>query len=316
MTPRRAQPSRRMNTETQPAMNKDFLTIRDLTREEILGLIDRALEIKRAGGDTGRPFTGAVLGLIFDKASTRTRISFETAMFRLGGQTLFLARGDTQLSRDEPIEDTARVLSRYLDVLAIRTYSQELIEEMARWSRIPVINALTDDYHPCQVLSDLMTVTEKRGPLRGLKAAWVGDGNNMAHSWINAARVLGFQLTLACPPGYHPKAEILDGSGDNISVVEDPLEAVRGADVINTDVWASMGQEEERKRRVKDFQGFRVDARLVAAARPDVLVMHCLPAHRGEEISADVLEGSHSVVFDQAENKMHLHQALLEKLLT
>jgi ornithine carbamoyltransferase len=296
-------------------MKRDFITVQDFSKEEVLVLIDRALEIKRAGRSKARPLAGYSLGLLFEKASTRTRVSFETAMFRLGGQTIFLSGTDTQLSRNETIEDTARVLSRYLDGLAIRTFSQALVEEMARWSNIPVINALTDMYHPCQVLSDLMTVKEKLGRLGDLRVAWVGDGNNVAHSWINAAGILGFELLLACPPGYHPRKEVLEASGGRVQLVERPEDAVRQAHVINTDVWASMGQDEEREKRLRDFQGFQVDASLVGLGSPDALVMHCLPAHRGEEISAAVLEGTHSVVFDQAENKMHLHQALLEKLL-
>jgi ornithine carbamoyltransferase len=236
-------------------------------------------------------------------------------MFRLGGQTLFLSPADTQLSRDESIADTARVLSRYLDVLTVRTYAHERVEEMAHWAEIPVINALTDRYHPCQVLSDLVTIKEKRGNLSHLRVAWVGDGNNVAQSWINAAAILGFELVLACPRAYSPPAEALEGMAANSRLTKDPQEAVRGADVINTDVWASMGQEDQQAERVKEFAGFQVDRTLVELAKPDVLVLHCLPAHRGEEISADVLEGPHSVVFDQAENKMHLHQALLEKLL-
>jgi ornithine carbamoyltransferase len=296
-------------------MKKDFLTINDLTMEEIKQLIDRALSMKKKGRSNKRPLSGYTLGLIFDKASTRTRVSFETAMFRLGGHTLFLSRGDTQLSRDEPIEDTARVLSRYLDAIAIRTFSQELVDELARWSTIPVINALTDKYHPCQVLSDLMTVKEKKGSLEKFKAAWIGDGNNVALSWINAARVLGFELVLACPEGYRPDPSDLENGSNNIRVVNDPKEAATDADVINTDVWVSMGQDEERDERISAFKGFQVNREIVENGKPDVIVMHCLPAHRGEEISEEVLEGKHSVVFDQAENKMHLHQALLEKFI-
>lgn len=296
-------------------MKKDLLTIRDLNKEKILALIDRGLQMKKEGRYTARPLFGYTIGLIFDKASTRTRASFETAMFRLGGQTLFLSRVDLQISRDETVEDTARVLSRYLDGLVIRTYSQGLVEEMARWADIPVINALTDRYHPCQVLSDLMTVKEKRGELDNMKVAWIGDGNNVAHSWINAAHILGFELVLACPPGYHPLPEVLRDVGQNVRVIEDREEAASGADVINTDVWASMGQEDEKRQRMKAFQDFQVNQSLVEMAKPDVLVMHCLPAHRGEEITADVIDGPHSIVFDQAENKLYLHQALLEKLL-
>ena len=297
-------------------MKKDLLTIRDLSKEEILALIDRGLQIKKEGRHDKKPLSGYTLGLIFDKASTRTRVSFETAMFRLGGQTLFLSRTDTQMSRDETVEDTARVLSRYLDALAIRTYSQELVERMARWADIPIINALTDRYHPCQVLSDLMTIKEKRGDLINLKVAWIGDGNNVAQSWINASHIMGFEMILSCPPGYHPLSEVLEGVGQNIRMVEDPKEAAKDADVINTDVWASMGQEDEKRQRMSDFKGFQVNQSLVKLGKPDVLIMHCLPAHRGEEITADVIDGPNSVVFDQAENKLFLHQALLDRLLT
>ena len=296
-------------------MKRDLLTIRNLNKEEILALIDRGLQIKKEGRNKANPLSGYTIGLVFDKASTRTRVSFETAMFRLGGQTLFLNRTDMQMSRDETVEDTARVLSRYLDGLVIRTYSHGLVEEMAKWADIPVINALTDLYHPCQVLSDLMTVKEKRGHMDNIRVAWIGDGNNVAHSWINAAHMLGFELILACPPGYHPSPEVLKDVGKNVRVIEDREKAASGADVINTDVWASMGKEDEKVERIKDFEGFQVDQSLVDLAKPDVLVMHCPPAHRGEEITADVIDGPRSVVFDQAENKLHLHQALLEKLL-
>jgi ornithine carbamoyltransferase len=296
-------------------MKKDFLSIPDLSKEEILQLIETGLRFKREGRQVKRSLVGYTLGLMFDKASTRTRVSFETAMFRLGGQTLFMSKSETQMARDETVADTARVLSRYLDALAIRTYSQELVEEMARWAGIPVINALTDRYHPCQVLSDLMTVKEKKGQIEGLKVAWVGDGNNVAHSWIEAAHIMGFGLSLACPPGYHPHPEVMAKAGDRITVVGDPKEAVRGADAINTDVWASMGQESQRKKRIMDFKGFQVDESLINLGKPDVLVMHCLPAHREEEITSAVLDGPRSVVFDQAENKLYLHMALLERLI-
>ena len=296
-------------------MTKHLLTLRDLTKEEITALIQRAMEIKSKGAKVSDKLKGKVLGLIFDKPSTRTRVSFEVAMFRLGGATLYLGRADTQMSRNEPTKDTARVLSRYLDALAVRTFEQDLVEEMARWSKIPVINALTDRYHPCQVLSDLMTVVEKKRGLDGLKIAWIGDGNNVARSWINAAAILGFELVLACPPGYHPGDELLNRAGGKVKIVEDPRDAAQGAHVINTDVWASMGQEEEYKERRKAFQSYQVDQALVDLADPEVLVMHCLPAHRGEEITEEVLEGPRSIVFDQAENKVHLHQALLEMLL-
>ena len=296
-------------------MKRDFLTVHDLAKGEILRCIETALRFKKEGREVKRTLAGYTLGLIFEKASTRTRISFEAAMFRLGGQALFLSKGETQMARDESVSDTARVISRYLDGLAIRTYSQQVAEEMARWAEIPVINALTDRYHPCQVLSDLMTVKEKKGGVEGLKIAWIGDGNNVAHSWIDAAHVLGFELTLACPPGYHPHPDVLLHAGEHIRVIEDPREAAEGADVINTDVWASMGQEGEREKRIADFKGYQVNESLLRLGKPDVIVMHCLPAHRGEEITAEVMEGPHSVVFDQAENKLHLHMALLEKLI-
>jgi len=296
-------------------MKNDLLTLQNLSKKHINSLIDRGLELKKQGRQVKRSLVGYTLGLIFEKASTRTRVSFETAMFKLGGQTLFLSSNDTQLSRDETVADTARVLSRYIDVLAIRTYSQELVEEMAEWASIPIINALTDLYHPCQVLSDLMTVKEKKGSLDNWKVAWIGDGNNVAHSWIQAARIMGFELVLACPAGYYPSPDVMAGIGTNIRVVEDPREAAAGAHIINTDVWASMGQEMERDQRLSDFRGYQVDQSLVDLGAPDALVMHCLPAHRGEEISEDVMDGPHSIVFDQAENKMHLHMALLEWLL-
>jgi len=296
-------------------MKKDLLSIQDLTREDIYNLIDRGIELKGQGRKALKSLNGYVLGLMFDKASTRTRVSFQSAMFKLGGQAIFMSKADTQMSREETISDTARVLSRYIDILAIRTYSHESLEEMARWSDIPIINALTDLYHPCQVLSDMMTVKEKKGRLEGLKIAWIGDGNNVAHSWIEAANMLGFELALSCPRGYHPLSKILDGSGDNVRLIEDPEEAARDADVINTDVWTSMGQESQRLQRREDFQGFQVNQALVKMGRPDVIVMHCLPAHRGEEITSEVLDGPNSVVFDQAENKLYLHQALLEKMV-
>ncbi|MBN1625624.1 MAG: ornithine carbamoyltransferase [Deltaproteobacteria bacterium] len=296
-------------------MKKDLLSIQDLTKDDIYSLIDRAIELKKRGRSAERTLEGYVLGLMFDKASTRTRVSLESAMLKLGGSAIFLSKSDTQMSRDETVADTARVLSRYLDALAIRTYSHESVEEMARYADIPVINALTDLYHPCQVLSDLMTVKEKKGSIEGLKIAWIGDGNNVANSWIKAADVLGFNLSVASPPGYSPLSKALEGSGQNVRVMEDPMEAARDADVLNTDVWTSMGQEEQRLQRRHDFKGFQVNGTMVGICRPDVIVMHCLPAHRGEEITSQVLEGPNSVVFDQAENKLYIHQAILEGLI-
>ena len=296
-------------------MKKDLLSIQDLTKDDIFALIERGIELKKLGRKAEKSLSGYVLGLMFDKASTRTRVSLESAMLKLGGQTIFLSKSDTQMSREETVADTARVLSRYIDVLAIRTYSHESVEEMARYADIPIINALTDLYHPCQVLSDLMTVRENKASLEDLKVAWIGDGNNVAHSWIKAAYVLGFELALACPPGYHPLPKILDGAGPNVRLINDPRHAAKDADVINTDVWTSMGQEAQRAQRINDFKGFQVNRSLVQMGKPDVIVMHCLPAHRGEEITSEVLDGPNSVVFNQAENKLYIHQAILEMMV-
>jgi ornithine carbamoyltransferase len=299
-------------------VKRDIRSLLDLNREDFEQLLKRAGELKksRKTGRDEQPLVGKTLGLIFEKASTRTRVSFEAAMSQLGGVSIFISAKDTQMARNEPIRDTARILSRYLDVLALRTFSQDILEEFARTADIPVINALTDLYHPCQVLSDLMTVVEHKGGYDGLKIAWIGDGNNMAHSWINAASVLGLQLVLACPEGYLPDTGILDRAQDqgigSIRVTSDPVEAATDADVINTDVWASMGQESEEDRRKTVFRGFCVDTDMLAHAKKDAAVMHCLPAHRGEEISEEVLEGPQSVVWDQPENKFHMHKAILE----
>jgi len=301
-------------------MKKDLLTLRDLSTDDCEALLERSLELKvrRTEGISDQPLQGKTLGIIFDKPSTRTRVSFEVAMTQLGGTPLFLSTLDTQLIRNEPIADTARVLSRYLDGLAVRTYSQDLLKELAAAASIPVINGLTDLYHPCQVLSDLMTILEKKGELEGLKIVWVGDGNNVAHSWLNAASILPLNLVVACPEGYYPdeailKAAVEDAKGE-IVMLSDPEEAVRDADVIYTDVWASMGHESEHERRKEYFTPFQVNEDLLARAKQDVMIMHCLPAHRGEEIDAEVLEGARSVVWDQAENKLHMHKAILERL--
>ena len=302
-------------------MNKDILTLLDLEREDFELFFKRALELKKNKKKSieERSLTGKTLGLIFDKPSTRTRLSFEVAMLQLGGASIFISAKDTQMVRNEPVRDTARVLSRYLDGLAIRTYSQDLLEEFAEFSAIPVINALTDLYHPCQVLSDLMTVIEHKGGCEGLKITWVGDGNNVSHSWINAAAVLGLNLVLACPEGYHPDRDILERAREKghegIIVTSDPVEATKDADVIYTDVWASMGQEGEQSARARVFKPFHVDKRLLENASKDVIIMHCLPVHRGEEISEEVLEGPNSVVWDQSENKLHMHKAILEVLI-
>jgi len=300
-------------------MATHLLRLNDFTKEELFAYIDRAIVLKQEAAASIRhtQLTGKTIALIFEKASTRTRVSFEAAMYGMGGRVIFLSAKETQLARSEPLKDTALVMSRYVDGLVVRTFGQEVVTELAHYATIPVINALTDLFHPCQVLSDVMTVIEKKGHLDTLKVAWIGDGNNMANSWVQAAARLGFELVLACPQGYDPQAQVLQEaqqeSGGRISVVRDPVEAVRGADVINTDVWASMGQESEQQERLDVFQGFQVDAKLLSHARPDCIVLHCLPAHRGEEISEEVLEGAQCVAFDQAENKLHIHKAILEK---
>jgi ornithine carbamoyltransferase len=301
-------------------MKRDLLTILDLTRGEIEALLARARELKalHKKGQDPAPLTGKTLAMIFDKPSTRTRVSFEAGMAQLGGATIYLAPGQTQLARNEPIADTARVLSRYVDGVVIRTFAHATAEELARHADIPVINGLTDSYHPCQVLSDLMTIQEHFERLSALKVAWVGDGNNMANSWITAALHLDFALYLACPPGYEPDAALLkqaQGKGRRIYLGQDPREAVRDAQVINTDVWASMGQEAEAAARRQAFQPYQVNAALLKLARPEAIVLHCLPAHREEEITSEVLDGPKSAAWDQAENRLHFQKALLEWLL-
>jgi ornithine carbamoyltransferase len=302
-------------------MKRDLLTIRDLTSDEILHLISEARRMKQewARGSLRPSLAGKVLALIFVKPSTRTRVSFEAAMYRLGGNCIFMTEKDTQISRKEPPADTARVLSRYVDAVVVRTFAQQEVEELARFASIPVINGLTDLSHPCQVLSDLLTVQEKRGSLDDLRVAWVGDGNNVAHSWILAAALLGFDLFLACPDGYLPNEEILDwarseGKGA-IHLAADPKEAVASADVINTDVWASMGQEGEAEERREVFRPYQINEELLSHAPVHAVVLHCLPAHRGEEITDSVIEGPRSVIFDQAENRLHLQMALLDWLI-
>jgi ornithine carbamoyltransferase len=298
---------------------RDFLRITDLDRGGLLELLERAAEWKLIGRKGPRPLEGMTIGLVFEKASTRTRVSFEVAAGQLGGHAIFLSPRDTQLGRGEPIQDTARVLARYLDALVVRTFEHEKLAQIAHHASVPVVNALTDASHPCQVLADLLTTSERFGAdvlqRPGLRVAWIGDGNNMANSWLEACAVLGFELQLACPTGYDPDAALLARCAGRARVVRSPGEAVAGAHVINTDVWASMGQEAEQARRERDFAGFIVDEALVARARPEAIVLHCLPAHRGEEISEAVLEGPRSAVFDQAENRLHVQKALLESLL-
>ncbi len=299
-------------------MSKHFTKIWDFTKKEVLSLVNRALELKKIGGSE-KNLSRKILGLIFEKPSTRTRVSFEAAMIRLGGNTIFLSAQNLQLSRGEPIKDTARVLSRYLHALVLRTYSQKTVEEFARYSQIPVINGLSDKFHPCQILSDFMTVLEAgKDPFKA-GVVWIGDGNNMANSWIELAALLGFPLTIACPEEFEPDKELLKEARErfsaNIKILHDPKEAIKGAEIINTDVWTSMGQEEEEELRRKAFKNFQLNKELLALAHPKAIVLHCLPAHRGEEITEEVLEGPNSVVWDQAENKMWLHMALLEYLI-
>jgi len=298
---------------------RDFLRVSDLDRSELLALLERAAEWKILGAKGPKPLSGKTLGLVFEKASTRTRVSFGVACYQLGAYEMMLSPRDMQLGRGEPIRDTARVLSRYLDALVVRTFEHSKVDEMARHATVPVVNALTDTSHPCQLLGDLLTVAERFGQDRlargDLLVAWVGDGNNVANSWLEASAVLGFHLRMACPPGYDPDAELLRRAGDRVRLVRDPAEAARGAHVLNTDVWASMGQEGEAESRRKAFRGYTLDRRLLARADPRAVVLHCLPAHRGEEIEEEVLEGPQSAVFDEAENRLHAQKALLEFLL-
>ncbi len=299
---------------------KHFLTLLDLEPFELNSILNRAFELKslQKSGKTHHTLAGKTLGMIFDKASTRTRISFEVGMYQLGGHALFLHSGTTQLGRGEPIEDSARVLSRMVDAVMIRTFDHVMVERFAQYATVPVINALTDLTHPCQVLADVMTYMQHRDSIRGRTVAWVGDGNNMAHSWINGAVAFGYHLNIACPEDYTPDASLLQAArnlGAKIELTHDVRAAVSGVDLVTTDVWASMGQEEEQAEREKAFAGYIVDERLMAHAKSNALFMHCLPAHRGEEVSADVIDGSQSVVWDEAENRLHAQKALLEFLL-
>jgi len=304
-------------------MTKHLLTLMDLGGEGITRVIARARELKalRGRSDHPRPLAGKSVAVIMEKASTRTRISFEVGVTELGGHPLVIAGGDSQIGRGEPLADTAHVLERYVHAIVYRTYAHARIEELARYSSVPVINALTDDFHPCQVLADLMTIDEHRADgLRGLKVGWIGDGNNMSHSWILAAATVGFDLVIACPEGYRPSERVLaiakqTGRG-SVRVVEDIKDAARGAHVLTTDVWASMGQEDETAARQKAFAHYCVDAALMAHAAPGALFLHCLPAHRGEEVSAEVIDGPASRVWDEAENRLHVQKAVLELLLT
>ena len=302
-------------------MKKDFLSVYDLTRREFDRIFGHAANLKAMlkDGIIYQPLAGKTLGMVFDKSSTRTRLSFEAGMYQLGGLAIYLNSRDTQLGRGETIADTARIVSRYLDGVMIRTFSQESVEEFARHATIPIINGLTDLMHPCQIVSDLFTIVERKGAYEGLKIAYVGDGNNVANSWIDAAAKLPFKLALACPKGYDPDARILERgrkkAPKGVSLYRDPVHAVKNADVVYTDVWASMGQEAEQEARAKVFENYQVNRKLLQHAKPDAVVMHCLPAHRGEEISAEVLDGPQSVVWDEAENRLHVQKAILEILM-
>ena len=297
---------------------RHFLTLMDLSPAELEALIRRAIELKQKhyDGEIFEPLRNKTLAMVFEKSSTRTRVSFEAGMAQLGGHAMFLSPRDTQLGRGEPLEDTARVLSRMADCVIIRTYEHDKIERFAAESRVPVINALTDLYHPCQLLADVQTFVEHRGEVKGATVTYIGDGNNMCHSYINAARQFGFNLRLGCPQDYEPDGDILAAAGDRVQLFNDPMEAARGAHWIATDVWASMGQEEEQARRREAFQDFQVNEDMLAVADPEALFMHCLPAHRGEEVSAGVMDSAQSVVWDEAENRLHAQKALLEFLLS
>ena len=294
---------------------RHFISLLDLTGEEFRDLINRATQLKNHRDPDYQPLKGRVLAMIFEKSSTRTRISFESGMSHFGGSAIFLSPRDTQLGRGEPIEDSAQVISRMVDCIMLRTHRHETVTKFAEYSRVPVINGLTDEQHPCQLLADMQTFFELRGDIRGKTVAWVGDGNNMCHSYIHAAMVLDFKLHIAAPAGYLPDKAIVDLAGDRVVFFDTAIAAAKNADLCVTDVWASMGQEEEQKQRERDFKGFQINAEVMCAANHDALFMHCLPAHRGEEVSADVIDGPQSVVFDEAENRLHAQKALLEFLL-
>ncbi|MGB5283802.1 MAG: ornithine carbamoyltransferase [Polyangiales bacterium] len=302
-------------------MTRHFLTIYDLSRDELFTVLDRAEELKALRGTSAhpQPLQGKSVAVVFEKASTRTRLSFEVGIHELGAQPVTLNSRDTQLGRGEPIEDTARMLSRYVHGVVYRTFGHERLDALARYSTIPVINGLSDQVHPIQLLADMMTIRENVGPALGdARVAWIGDGNNMAHSWIASAAVAGFELVLACPPGYQPDEQVLKDArahGAKVRVVERPEEALEGVSVVATDVWASMGQEAEAKERERAFTGFIVDEAAMNRAASDAIFLHCLPAHRGEEVSAAVIDGSQSRVWDEAENRLHTQKALLEWLI-
>jgi len=299
------------------AKTRHFLTLLDFSPAELQQLLQRAIDMKkerRAGVDQ-RNFPGAVLAMVFAKSSTRTRVSFEAGMAQLGGHAMFLSPQDTQLGRGEPIEDSARVISSMVDIVMIRTFGHDIVERFAACSSVPVINALTDDYHPCQLLADMQTWLEHRGPIAGKTVCWVGDGNNMCQSYINAARQFDFELRITCPPGFEPARQLLDANSDRVRIEHDPARAATGADLLVTDVWASMGQEEEQQERARQFARYQIDGELLSRAASGALYMHCLPAHRGEEISAELMDAPDSVIWEEAENRLHAQKALLETLL-
>lgn len=297
---------------------RHFLTLTDIDQNEFLTIINRAIELKamQRNGEIFEPLKNRVLAMIFEKSSTRTRVSFEAGMAQFGGHAIFLSPRDTQLGRGEPIEDSARVLSSMADCLMVRTFEHEKAECLAEYSSVPVINGLTDDVHPCQLLADMQTYVEKRGEIKGKTVTWIGDGNNMCHSYMHAAKILDFQLNIACPPGFEPDRHFTDECKDNIQISHDAIAASENSNLIVTDVWASMGQEEEQKQREQAFADYQVTSRHLNVAAPDALFMHCLPAHRGEEVSAEVIDGEQSVVWEEAENRLHAQKALLEFLLT
>lgn len=299
-------------------MPRHFLSLDDFSAAELQRLIERAIELKarHVRGERDEFMRGRLLGMIFTKSSTRTRTSFEAAVTQAGGNALFLSPSDSQLARGEPVEDTARVMSRMVDAIVIRTDKHSMIERFAAHSRVPVINGLTDLLHPCQIIADIQTWTEHRGSISGRRIAWVGDGCNVCHSWMNAARLFDFHLTVATPAGYEPDESINARNGPNVSVVRSPAEAVEGADLVVTDTWAGMGQESEKEKRIETFSGYQVDAKLMQMAKADALFMHCLPAYRGLEVTDEVLEGPQSVVWDEAENRLYAQKSLLEALLT
>lgn len=296
---------------------RHFLSLMDLSPAELNTLLKRAVELKalQRQGVIYEPLKNRVLGMIFEKASTRTRVSFEAGMIQLGGQAIFLSPRDTQLGRGEPVEDSARVLSRMCDAIMIRTFAHDTLDTFAAHSRVPVINGLTDDLHPCQLLADMQTFMEHRGSIQGKTVAWVGDGNNMCNTFIQAAIQFDFQLRVACPKGYEPDAQLVAQAGDRVLITQDPAEAVAGAHLVNTDVWASMGQEDEADARIKRFTPYQVTPAMLDLADDSVIFMHCLPAHRGEEVSAELMDDPRSVVWDQAENRLHAQKALVEFLL-